>query len=134
MLTPTPWAARTDHAAAQEESLHPAPGPGPTHRPKSLKGTQIHTLAKRYNLRCRDVRFALEIPRLTTAEAGPLTDPITGELADLIESMISRRLNGRQIWTELLDHHDYLITYDSIRHYIRYARRRRRPASGDNCQ
>ncbi|WP_405814289.1 TniQ family protein [Streptomyces sp. NBC_01390] len=101
---------------------------------EALKGTQIRTLAKRYNLRCWDVRFALEIPRLTTAEAGPVTDPITGELADLIESMISRRLNGRQIWTELLDHHDYLITYDSIRHYIRYARRRRRPASGDNCQ
>lgn len=81
-------------------------------------------LAKRYNLRSWDVRFALEIPRLTTTETGPLTHPITGELADLIESMISRRLNGRQIWTELLDHHDYLVTYDSIRHYLRYTRPR----------
>ncbi|MFE9802893.1 hypothetical protein ACFYP6_29165 [Streptomyces goshikiensis] len=58
--------------------------------------------------------------RLTTTETGFLTDPITGELADLIESMISRRINGRQIWTELIDHHDYLGTYDSIPHYIRY--------------
>ncbi|MFE5604913.1 hypothetical protein ACFQ8O_37715 [Streptomyces coelicoflavus] len=33
--------------------------------------------------------------------------------------MISRRLNRRQIWTELMDHHDYLVTYDSIRHYLR---------------
>ncbi|MFF2852115.1 hypothetical protein ACFVT5_38215 [Streptomyces sp. NPDC058001] len=81
-------------------------------------------LAKRYHLRCWDVRFALEIPRLTAAETGPLTDPITGELADLIESLISRRLNGRQIWAELLDHHDYLVTYDSIRHYMRYTRPR----------
>ncbi|WP_369173511.1 hypothetical protein AB5J49_38620 [Streptomyces sp. R28] len=91
---------------------------------EALKGAQIRTLAKRYNLRCWDVRFALEIPRLTTTETGPLTDPITGELADLIESMVSRKLNGRQIWTELMDHHDYLVTYDSIRHYIRYARSR----------
>lgn len=95
---------------------------------EALKGTQIRTLAKRYNLRCRDVRFALEIPRLTTTETGPLTDPITGELADLIESMISRKLNGRQIWTELMDHHDYLVTYDSIRHYIRYTRPRTAPS------
>ncbi|WP_069628770.1 TniQ family protein [Streptomyces niveus] len=90
----------------------------------ALGGTHIRVLAKRYNLRSWDVRVALEISRLTTAETGPLTQPITGELADLIESMISRRLNGRQIWTELLDHHDYLITYDSIRHYIRYTRSR----------
>jgi hypothetical protein len=26
--------------------------------------------------------------------------------------MIGRELNGRQIWTELMDHHDYLVTYD----------------------
>ncbi|MEV8307176.1 hypothetical protein AB0P36_07365 [Streptomyces flavidovirens] len=91
---------------------------------EALKGTQIRTLAKRYNLRSWDVRFALETPHLTTAETGPLTDPVTGELADLVESMISRKLNGRQIWTELMDHHDYLVTYDSIRHYIRYTRSR----------
>lgn len=57
-------------------------------------------------------------------ETGPLTDPVTGELADLIESMISRKLNGRQIWTELMGHHDYLVTYHSVRHHIRYARSR----------
>ncbi|MFG2503589.1 hypothetical protein ACGFSB_35930 [Streptomyces sp. NPDC048441] len=61
---------------------------------EALKGTQIRTLAKRYNLRCWDVRLALKTPRLTTAETGPLTDPITGDLADLIESMISRKLCG----------------------------------------
>ncbi|MCW8103521.1 TniQ family protein [Streptomyces tauricus] len=99
---------------------------------EALKGTQIRTLAKRYNLRCGDVRFALEIPRLTTTETGPLNDPITGELADLIESMISRKLNGRQIWTELMDHHDYLVTYDGIRHYIRYARSRTASARADS--
>ena len=77
---------------------------------EALKATQIRKLARRYDLRSWDVRFALETPRLTTTETGPLTDPITGELADLIESMISRRLNGRQIWTELMDHHDYLVT------------------------
>lgn len=91
---------------------------------EALRGTQISTLAKRYHLRCWDVRFALEIPRLTTTETGPATHPVTGELADLIENMISRRLNGRQIWTDLMDHHDYLVTYDSIRHYIRYTRSR----------
>jgi hypothetical protein len=91
---------------------------------EALKGTQIRTLTKRYNLRSWDVRFALETPRLTTAETGPLTGPVTGELADLVESVISRELNGRQIWTELMDHHDYLVTYDSIRHYIRYTRSR----------
>ncbi|MFF8657530.1 TniQ family protein [Streptomyces huasconensis] len=89
---------------------------------EAARGTQIRALAQRYNLRCGDVRFALEIPRLTTTETGPLTDPVTGELADLIESMISRELNGRQIWTELMDHHDFSVTYYSIRHYIRYAR------------
>ncbi|MEW1757450.1 hypothetical protein AB0393_13170 [Streptomyces cyaneofuscatus] len=89
---------------------------------EALKGTHIRTLAKRYNLRCWDVRYALEAPRLTTTETGPLTDPVTGELADLIESMISRNFNGRQIWTELMDQHDYLVTYHGIRHYIRYAR------------
>ncbi|MEU6964317.1 TniQ family protein [Streptomyces chrestomyceticus] len=91
---------------------------------EALKGTQIRTLAKRHNLRCSDIRFALEVPRLITAETSPLTDPITGELADLVEGMIGRKLNGRQIWTELMDHHDYLVTYDSIRHYIRYTRSR----------
>lgn len=88
---------------------------------EALKGTQIRTLAERYNLRCWDVRFALETPRPTTTETGQLADPITGELADLVESVISRKLNGKQIWTELMDHHDYLVTYGSIRHYIRYA-------------
>ncbi|MEU4176425.1 hypothetical protein [Streptomyces sp. NPDC026589] len=91
---------------------------------EALKGTQIRTLAKRHNLRTWDVRFALEIPRLTTTETAPLTEPVTGELANLLESLIGRRLNGRQIWTELMDHHDYLVTYDSIRHYIRYVRSR----------
>ncbi|MFF2409997.1 hypothetical protein [Streptomyces sp. NPDC058092] len=50
------------------------------------------------------------------------------ELADLVESMICRGLDGRQIWTELMDHHDCLITYGSFRHYIRYARSRTTPA------
>lgn len=93
---------------------------------EALKGAHIRTLTKRYNLRSWDVRFALETPRLTTAETGPLADPVTGELPDLIESMIGRKLSGRQIWTELIDHHDYLVTYDSIRHYIRYTRSRQR--------
>ncbi|GAA2608080.1 hypothetical protein GCM10009863_21870 [Streptomyces axinellae] len=53
-----------------------------------------------------------------------MTHPVKGELADLIENMISRRRNGRQIWTELMDQYDYLVTYDSIRHYIRYTRSR----------
>ncbi|CAM5464331.1 hypothetical protein SMICM304S_00350 [Streptomyces microflavus] len=91
---------------------------------EALRGTQIRTLVKRHNLRCWDVRFALEVPRLTAAETSQLTDPITGELADLVEGMIGRKLNGRQIWTELMDHHDYLVTYDSLRHYIRYTRPR----------
>ncbi|MEU0117018.1 TniQ family protein [Streptomyces bobili] len=91
---------------------------------EALKGTQIRTLAKRHNLRCSDIRFALEIPRLTATESGQMGDLITGGLADLIESMISRGLNGRQIWTDLMDHHDYLVTYHSIRHYIRYTRLR----------
>ncbi|SCE34873.1 hypothetical protein F558DRAFT_03586 [Streptomyces sp. AmelKG-A3] len=91
---------------------------------EALKGTQIRTLAKRHNLRCWDVRFALEVPRLFTAETSQLTDPITGELADLVEGLIDRRPNGRQIWTGLMDDHDYLVTYDSIRHYIRYTRSR----------
>ncbi|MFI8872227.1 TniQ family protein [Streptomyces sp. NPDC055243] len=91
---------------------------------EALSGSHIRTLAKRYSLRSCDVRFALETPRLTTTEAGPVTHPVTGELADLIESMISRRRNGRQIWTELMDQYDYLVTYDSIRHYIRYTRSR----------
>jgi hypothetical protein len=100
---------------------------------EALKGTRIHTLAKRYNLRCWDIRFALEIPRLTTTETGQLADPITGELADLIENMISRGLNKRQIWIELMDDHDYLVKYHSIRHNIDYTRsgrqRKKRSAS-----
>jgi len=99
---------------------------------EALKGTQIRTLAKRYNLRCWDIRFALETPRLTTTETGQLADPITGELADLIESMISRNLNKRQIWTELMDHHDYLVKYHSIRHYIDYTRPRTTSAPADS--
>ncbi|WP_210593658.1 hypothetical protein [Streptomyces sp. GESEQ-35] len=113
-----PFAGRQDlaHRIAQE----------------ALKGTQIRTLAKRHNLRCSDVRFALEVPRLTTAETNQVTDPITRELADLVEGMIGRKLNGRQIWTELMDHHDYLVTYDSIRHYIRYTRPRIASARADS--
>lgn len=68
----------------------------------------------------------------TTAETSQLTDPITGELADLVEDMIGRKLNGRQIWTELMDHHDYLVTYDSIRHYIRYTRPRTASARAES--
>lgn len=98
---------------------------------EALTGTQIRTLARRYTIRRRDIRFALETSRLTTTVTGPLTDPVTGELADVIESMISRRLNGRQIWTELMDHHDYLVTYGSIRHYLRYARCRRAPSGAE---
>ncbi|MGC0386751.1 hypothetical protein [Streptomyces sp. SAI-129] len=98
---------------------------------EALTGAQVRALAKRYNIRDREVRFALETTRLTTTVTGPLTDPVTDELADLIESMISRRLNGRQIWTELMDHHDYLITYGSVRHYLRYARCRRPPAHAE---
>ena len=93
---------------------------------KRRPGARISTLTKRCNLRSWDVRFALETPRLTTAETSPLTDPVTGELADLVESMIGRKLIGRQIWTELIDHHEYLVTYDSICHYIRYTRSRQR--------
>lgn len=93
----------------------------------------MRTLAKRYDLRDWEVRFALESPRLTAVETGPLTDPVTGELADLIESMISRRLSVRQIWTELMDHHGYLVTYDSIRHYIRYTRPRTHQHKQTRC-
>ncbi|MCX4536519.1 TniQ family protein [Streptomyces sp. NBC_01669] len=59
----------------------------------ALKGTHIRTLAKRYNLRSWDVRFALETPRLTASETGPLAEPITGVLADTVESMIGRGLS-----------------------------------------
>ncbi|MFI5888128.1 hypothetical protein [Streptomyces sp. NPDC051554] len=89
---------------------------------QALAGTPIRMLARHYDLHCRDVRFALETPRPTITDQ--MTDPIRGELADLVKSMIGRGLNGRQIWTELMDHHDCLITYGSIRHYIRYARPR----------
>jgi hypothetical protein len=57
---------------------------------------------------------------------------LIGELADLAEDMIGRKLNGRQIWTELMDHHDYLVTYDSIRHYIRYTRPRTASAQAES--
>lgn len=80
----------------------------------------IRMLAKRYGLRCWNVRFALEAQRPTAAETSQMTDPISRELAELVESMITKGLNGRQIWTELMDHHDYLVTYGSIRHYNRY--------------
>ncbi|MGW5690928.1 hypothetical protein ACWEWX_08205 [Streptomyces asiaticus] len=99
---------------------------------EALKGTHVRALAERYNLRCRDVRFALETPRPITAETNQMTDPIAGELAVLVEGMIGRGLNGRQIWTELIDHHDCLVTYGSIRHYIRYARPRRASARPDS--
>lgn len=99
---------------------------------EALDGTQVRMLAKRYNLRCWDARFALETPRPTTSETSQMTDPIRGELADLVESMIERGLNGRQIWTELMDHHEYSVTCGSICHYIRYARSRTAPARADN--
>ncbi|MFE5162991.1 hypothetical protein ACFRNT_31700 [Streptomyces sp. NPDC056697] len=94
---------------------------------EALKGTQVRMLAKRYHLRCRDIHFLLQTPRSATSETSQMTDPIRGELADLVESMIGRGLNGRQIWTELIDHHEYSVTYGSIRHYIRYARPRTAP-------
>jgi hypothetical protein len=99
---------------------------------EALKGMQVRILAKRHNLRCRDVRFALETPRPTTSETSQITDPIRGELADLVESMIGRGLNGRQIWTELMDCHEYSVTYGSIRHYIRYTRSRTAPARANH--
>jgi hypothetical protein len=95
---------------------------------EALKGTRVRTLAKRFNLRCRDVHFALETLRPTTSETSQVADPVRGELADLVESMIGRGLNGRQIWTELMDHHEHSVTYGSIRHYIRYARSRKAQA------
>ncbi|MFF4352575.1 hypothetical protein [Streptomyces sp. NPDC001530] len=67
--------------------------------------------------------MALEIPRLTVQGNAQLSDHITGELADLVESMIGRGHNRRQIWQELLDQHDYLVTYDSIHYYYRRTRR-----------
>lgn len=70
-----------------------------------------------------------ETPRPTITDQ--MTDPISGEPADLVESMIGRGRNGRQIWTVLMDHHDYLITYGSIRHCIRYARSRTAPARAE---
>ncbi|MGW7079887.1 hypothetical protein ACWGH2_43935 [Streptomyces sp. NPDC054871] len=59
-------------------------------------GIKVRTLAKRHNLRCWAVRFALEAPRLTTAETSQLTDPITGELADLVEGLIDSKLNAQR--------------------------------------
>ncbi|MFE2938520.1 hypothetical protein ACFXKG_05505 [Streptomyces sp. NPDC059255] len=91
---------------------------------EALKGTQVRLLAKRYNLRCSDIRLALETARPAISETSLMASPVRGELADLVESMIGRGLNGRQIWTELMDHHEYSVTYGSIRHYIRYARSR----------
>ncbi|MFE1962002.1 hypothetical protein [Streptomyces sp. NPDC059479] len=83
-------------------------------------------LAKRYIFRCRDVCFALKTPRPAATETSQSTDPSTDEFADLVESVIDIRLNGRQIRIELMDHHRYLVTYGRIRHYIRSARSRGR--------
>jgi hypothetical protein len=80
---------------------------------EALKGTQVRLLAKRYNLRCWDIRFALETARPAISETSLMAGPIKGELAGLVESMIGRGLNGRQIWTELMDHHEYSVTYEA---------------------
>ncbi|CAM5476924.1 hypothetical protein STENM223S_05612 [Streptomyces tendae] len=92
---------------------------------EAQRGTQIRALAQRHHLRPWEIRLALEIPRLTSPEIHQLSDPITGDLADLIESMIGQGLNRRQIWQILFDHHDHLVTYDSLNYYFRTTRRRR---------
>ncbi|WP_328898020.1 hypothetical protein [Streptomyces sp. NBC_00236] len=80
------WAATT----GQHESLRLATGPGPPHRPRGpQRDADPHARkAPQPPLRGRPFRFALEVPRLVTAETRQLTDPITGELADLVEGLI----------------------------------------------
>ncbi|MYS57152.1 hypothetical protein GTW46_45120 [Streptomyces sp. SID6013] len=96
------------------------------------RGTQIRLLAQRHDLRRWEVRLALDVPRLTSPAGSQLSDPITGKIADLIESMIGRGMSGRQIWMEIMDHHDYLISYHNIRHYMRYTRPRTASTRADS--
>ncbi|MCX4849379.1 hypothetical protein [Streptomyces sp. NBC_00893] len=84
----------------------------------------MHTLAQRHNLHPWEIRLALDLPQLTSPENHQLSDPITTDLADLIENMIGKGLNRRQIWQQLFGHHDHVVTYDSLNYCFRTTRRR----------
>jgi hypothetical protein len=112
-------------APPPKEPLHLAPRPGPPHR---TRGPPRH--ANPF------ARKALQppLPRRPLRPGGPTPDlrreGPAGRLGHGRSGRPDREHDQkrRQIWTELMHHHDYLVTYDSIRHYIRYVRPRTPPA------
>ncbi|MGW7027052.1 hypothetical protein ACWGFX_07650 [Streptomyces xanthophaeus] len=88
----------------------------------AYKGMPTRLLAQRYGVQRWVIHLALDTlqPLLPGTRRG--ADTIGSEVSDLLEGMIAAGLNTRQMWAELLDDHEYSISYGALAYHLRHTR------------
>jgi hypothetical protein len=83
----------------------------------------IRTLAARYQVPQRAVRLALDTVRPADRNVRFRKDPVMAPVIRLVDDMLARGVRGRAIWAELMDEHDYSVSYSSLLYYVHRGRR-----------
>ncbi|MCX5611594.1 hypothetical protein OHB39_29160 [Streptomyces sp. NBC_00047] len=90
----------------------------------------IRALAERYQVPRWTVRLVLDTARPVARDVKFRKDPVMVPVIRLVDGMLARGVRGRAIWAELMDEHDYSVSYSSLLYYVhrgRHIKRGRQP-------
>ncbi|NDK24109.1 hypothetical protein FSY75_06410 [Streptomyces sp. TR1341] len=90
----------------------------------------IRALAERYQVPQWAVRLVLDTARPADRDVKFRKDPVMVPVIRLVDDMLARGVRGRAIWAELMDEHDYSVSYSSLLYYVhrgRYMKRGQQP-------
>ncbi|WP_329024364.1 hypothetical protein [Streptomyces sp. NBC_00690] len=83
----------------------------------------VRALAERYEIPQRVVRLVLDSTQPADRDVKFRKDPVMVPVIRLVDEMLARGVRGRAIWAELMDEHDYSVSYSSLLYYVHRGRR-----------
>ncbi|MDX3529142.1 hypothetical protein P1P75_22620 [Streptomyces sp. ID05-39B] len=86
----------------------------------------VRALADRYEVPQRTIRLVLDTARPADREVKLRKDPVMVPVIRLVDDMLARGVRGRAIWAELMDEHDYSVSYSSLLYYVHRGRHMKR--------
>ncbi|MFE2494370.1 hypothetical protein ACFXKS_29350 [Streptomyces scopuliridis] len=82
----------------------------------------VRALAERYEVPQRTIRLVLDTARPTDRDVKFRKNPVMVPVIRLVDDMLTRGVRGRAIWAELMDEHDYSVSYSSLLYYVHRGR------------
>jgi hypothetical protein len=82
----------------------------------------VRALAERYEVPQPAVRLVLDSARPADRCVKFRKDPVMVPVIRLVDEMLARGVRGRAIWADLMDEHDYSVSYSSLLYYVHRGR------------